>query len=181
VFREQWIHEETLLNMQRLVLSVKELKGDIIEVGSWEGRSTVYIANAAFPEKVHAIDHFQGSYSDGDYSGRLAEERGDIFEVFQQNVRAFTHGGNVEVHRKSWQEWAQENKVSVKFAHLDAEHSYEQAKELIEVVLKMMCPGGIICGDDYSPLWQGTQNAVDLLLPDRQVNAHAMWYYQIPF
>lgn len=180
MFRDQWIDPLTLKMLRWLVARTDNVPGIVVEVGSWEGRSAVEIAQAAYPRDLHVVDHFQGSESDGDISGALARERGDIYEVFMSNVAEHT-AGNVVVHRMSWQEWmAQEAPQRIAFAHLDAEHGYEHAKALIGAVLPLMSAGGIICGDDYHPDWDGTRRAVDELVPGREVNMHAMWYYEMP-
>lgn len=179
MFRDQWIDPLTLKMLRWQVARTEGIDGIVVEVGSWEGRSAVEIAQAAYPRELHVVDHFQGSTSDGDISAALAAERGDIYEVFMDNIAEHT-AGNVVVHRKSWQEWiAQEAPQRIAFAHLDAEHGYEHAKALIEAVLRLMAPGGVICGDDYHPDWDGTRRAVDELVPHRQVNMHAMWYAEI--
>lgn len=179
MFRDQWIDPLTLKMLHWLVTRTENVPGIVLEVGSWEGRSACTLANAAHPRDLHVVDHFLGSESDGDESRGLALERGDIFEVFTGNIAEYT-AGNVVVHRMSWQEWiAQEAPQSVSFAHLDAEHGYEHARALIGAVLPLMSTGGVICGDDYHPDWDGTRRAVDELVPGRQVNMHAMWYWEV--
>ena len=67
---------------------MKDLEGAVVEIGCWEGRSTVVIANAYYPETVTAIDTWRGHFTEGanHETVKLAGER-DVFAGFQHNVR----------------------------------------------------------------------------------------------
>lgn len=175
-FTEEWIERGTLHEMQRMVASVKELRGDIIEFGCWEGRSLVHLANAAHPETVHAVDHWQGSLLNP--IDVFAPDR-DIRAIFDTNVAELTQG-NVTVHEMStidFQAWY--TGPGVKFLHIDADHDYELVADDIRWGLDKLVPGGIICGDDYSGTWPGVVQAVNELLPTVNLFNH-MWFWRLP-
>src|SRR2546425_9597933 len=63
VFHENWFPAKKAA----ATLAATELappEGDCIEVGCWEGRSTVLLANALYPRTLHVIDHFEGDLTD---------------------------------------------------------------------------------------------------------------------
>lgn len=143
-FTEEWFSPHSQQVLASLGRSVLGLPGDIVEVGSWEGRSTCALARAVFPEVVHAVDTWDGS--PGEVSAELASER-DVFATFQANVAVLT-AGNVEVHRMGWRDYFETNRRSLRLVFIDAEHTYREVFDNIEAVLPLMVPGGIVCGDD---------------------------------
>lgn len=144
-FTEAWFPLESCTALARLARSVSHLSGAIIEVGCWEGRSTCALANAVHPEIVHAVDTWQGSPSE--ISAVLAAKR-DVFATFAHNVRATT-AGNVHAHRMGWREFFGIFDGPTKFVHIDAEHTYSEVADNIDVITPLMVHGGVICGDDF--------------------------------
>ena len=144
-FTEEWFGEASQQVIGDLAKSAPE--GLIVEIGSWEGRSTCALANAVYPRVVHAVDTWQGS--PGEISELLAGER-DIFATWQANVAELTKG-NVLPFRMGWREYlttAARMEMTIAFAFIDAEHTYREVHDNIAALLPLMAPGGIICGDD---------------------------------
>ena len=172
-FTEEWFGEASQKVLASLAGSVRTVSGTVVEVGCWEGRSTVALANAVWPLNVRAVDTWQGS--PGEISADLAAER-DVFASFQRNIVSLTRG-NVWPYRMGWREYFAENRDPVKFCHIDATHSYEEVRENIETVLPLMVPGGVLCGDDahHGPV----QRAVLDVFGDVPVEA-TLWYWRAP-
>lgn len=143
-FGEEWFSETSQTALRFLFDKVRHLEGDVVEIGSWTGRSTCSLANDIHPAVLHAVDTWQGS--PGEISAELAQER-DVFAQFQRNVAAFTKG-NVEVHRMGWRDYFAANQQPVRFCFIDAEHSYREVFDNIAAVRPLMVTGGIVCGDD---------------------------------
>ena len=177
-FTEEWFGEASCEALANLYNLVADLEGDIIEIGSWEGRSTVALANACHPATLHAVDTFEGS--PGEVSAELATSRlltkQNVHATFQRNVADLTEG-NVEAHRMGWREWFKETDTPLRFVFIDAEHSEIEVRENIEAALTRMVPGGIICGDDahHPPV----QKAVLDTLGDA-MRVATLWYHQVP-
>lgn len=171
-FREEWFFPASQKALGDLYLRVDHLAGDVIEIGSWEGRSTIALANACHPAVVHAVDTWQGS--PGEISADLAQDR-DVFEQFAANIDRYT-AGNVEAHRMGWREFFAERRDPVRFCFIDATHTFEEVDENIAAVLPLMVAGGVVCGDDvhHPPV----QQAVLKHFPDaRQVAS--LWFVQV--
>ena len=144
-FNEQWFGQQSQERLAELVGLIDDVPGLIIEIGSWEGRSTIALANAAHPRTVHAVDTWQGS--PGEVSSALAAER-DVHGQFWANVAEWTDG-NVTGHRMGWRDFVLDGWVTnVAFLFIDAEHTYREVADTIDVFLPLMVQGGVICGDD---------------------------------
>jgi predicted O-methyltransferase YrrM len=143
-FTEAWYPPASCKTVQRLVAQTHGLGGRIVEVGAWEGMSTIHIARGAYPAFVDVVDTWAGS--PGEVSADLAAER-DVFATFSENVADLTRG-NVEVHRMGWREYFESDRGPIRFLHIDAEHTYREVFDNIEAALPLMVPGGVICGDD---------------------------------
>lgn len=178
-FIENWFaapSQEALANLGR---SVVEVDGLIVEIGSWEGRSTIALANAVHPRSVKAVDTWEGS--PGEISAELAAKR-DVFGRFQANVAHYTKG-NVDVYRMGWREWMDrwENFPEVRFAlvFIDAEHTYTEVRDNLLAVLPLMAAGGIICGDDahHPPIREALDEVFGLDTLDFQAT---LWIHRVP-
>lgn len=142
-FAEQWFSDASCEALAGLAGAVSHLDGRVVEIGSWQGRSTCALANAVHPEVVHAVDTWQGS--PGEVSRVLATAR-DVYSEFQANVAALT-AGNVVTHRMGWRDYVT-FPTATKFLFIDAEHTYVEVRDNIAAFLPMMVEGGIVCGDD---------------------------------
>jgi predicted O-methyltransferase YrrM len=166
-FTEDWFSVESCGVLASLALSVRDLAGDVVEIGSWEGRSTLALAAAVAPDPVHAIDTWCGS--PGEPSESLAAGR-DVYATFLAN----TEGRNIIPHRMGWREYLGSTDRPLKFVFIDAEHSYREVYDTIETVLPRMVPGGVICGDDqhHPPVKEAV---IEWFGPSTSVKATVWW------
>jgi predicted O-methyltransferase YrrM len=169
-FTEDWFGEASQQALARLARGTDGVPGVVVEVGCWEGRSTIALANTVAPDWVYAIDTWQGS--DGEISAELAAER-DVFATFTENVREGT-SGNVAPMKMDWRHWFDRNRQRIRFLHIDAEHSYREVHDNIVAALPWLSPGAIICGDDahHPPVIQAVQ---DVLGPNFNMTATLWW------
>jgi predicted O-methyltransferase YrrM len=144
-FTEEWFSDAACDVLGALAAKVRMLRGRIVEIGSWEGKSTCALANASFPGVVHAIDTWAGS--PGESSEQLAAER-DVYETFTRNVAELTQG-NVRPHRTNWRDYFRHAAFPCRLVFIDAEHTYREVFDTITKVRPLMVPGGVICGDDW--------------------------------
>jgi predicted O-methyltransferase YrrM len=171
-FSEEWFGPESQHALADLYDKVRDLDGDVVEVGCWEGRSTIALANACHPTIVHAVDTWEGS--PGEISWDLAHER-DVAYQFAVNIENHT-AGNVQAHRMGWRDYFAEIDRPLKFLHVDAEHTYREVFDNITAALPLLVPGGIICGDDvhHPPIQQAV---LATLGPATNVVA-TLWWWQ---
>lgn len=146
-FTEDWFSEASQVALGLLFDRVRDLNGAVVEVGCWEGRSTVALANACHPAALHAVDTWQGS--PGEISADLAQER-DVLATFKSNVGELTQG-NVEIHRMGWRDYFDLHHCGsnpIRFLHIDATHTYSEVFDNIAAALPHLVPGAVVCGDD---------------------------------
>jgi hypothetical protein len=180
-FHENWYSDFQLNELTKLVSEVIDLPGVFVEVGCWEGRSTVQIAAACAPQPLHAIDHWLGNVDEGaNHPSVVAAADRDVYSTFLRNIEPFPH---VVVHRASGEEAFSNWDLPVEFAHIDVGHTYEATCLVIEAVVPHMVPNGIVCGDDYlesnvgrRDLHGGVQRAVGERLPYHSVVGN-LWYW----
>lgn len=142
-FTEAWFSDHSQHALAELARSVT-VDGDFVEVGCWEGRSTIALAKAVAPKTLHAVDTWQGS--PGEISADLAKQR-DVYATFTRNIDAATTG-NVVIHRMGWRDYFADRRRPLAFLHIDATHSYDEVRDNIETALELLVPGGLLCGDD---------------------------------
>jgi predicted O-methyltransferase YrrM len=143
-FTEDWFSAASCAALQNVAVSVAHLDGAVIEVGSWEGKSTIALAQACYPHAVYAVDTWNGS--PGEPSQDLADGR-DVYAHFLANIAAETQG-NVIWHRTDWRDFFAEWDWPIRMLFIDAEHTYTEVRENIGAALPHIVPGGVICGDD---------------------------------
>jgi predicted O-methyltransferase YrrM len=170
-FKEVWYGAASLNALISLAKSV-QVEGDWIEVGCWEGRSTVHLANAISPKMLQAVDTWEGS--PGEVSEALANDGRDVYATFLENTAEFP---NIVPHKMGWREYFDGNERPIAFVHIDGPHTYEEVKDNIETVLPLMVDGGVICGDDAA--WEGVRQAVIDTLGDANVDAGTLWWRRI--
>jgi hypothetical protein len=187
VFIENWYSDGQAILLAELTKETALVLGELIEFGSWQGKSSIAIANACYPSPLHVVDHWLGNLDEdkNNISVISARER-DVFTEFQQNIAEQTRG-NVIVHKQDWREFISEwNGTKIRFCHIDASHDYISVKDNILAVLPFMTEGGILCGDDWesahlgrTDLNGGVQRAVMETLSEYQSEGN-LWYYRIP-
>ena len=164
-----------------------------VEVGSWMGRSTCYMAEQIKQSpkniKFYAVDTWDGS--DEEEHKRIVQElkenNSSLFEVFQSNLRRCGVEDNViPITSTSLEAASQFEDNSIDFVHIDASHDYENVLADIIAWYPKVKPGGFISGDDYVSNWGGVIRAVNewfkgksITLLDRQDGTVSkVWLHQ---
>ena len=122
----------------------------ILEVGSWLGKTAIAMADASHHSKVHCVDTWQGSPSD--VTGDLAVAAGGgnaVYAKFLENIGERLdktifpwRGTSVEQSRKAWPK-----KFDIIF--IDAEHTYEALKDDILGWWPHLADDGVMIGHDF--------------------------------
>ena len=186
MFHEMWYSDDQLSELTKLYETVKDKTGAVIEIGCWEGKSTIGLANKCFPEVLICNDTWLGNVKESMCTGTvhltelILKER-DVYTTFINNMNEKTLK-NYTVVKNDCIEWLKGYTGSIKFIHIDASHEYESVFETINLVLPRMVKGGVICGDDYLnsnmgciTLHGGVERAVRETLPNH-ANIGNLWY-----
>jgi len=171
-----------------LYLFSKYSRGDIIEIGSFHGRSTTWIGRGLKERgtgKIYSIDPHMG-ITDKEFKGvDCPEERqrhkiefnvedptAQSYEGFLETLKKYKIKDIVEIIRKT-SEKAKEDLPSGLTASLifvDGDHTYEGVKKDIELYLPMLGEDGVIAFHDFNQTFQGVFKAVTELISTGEYN-----------
>lgn len=145
-------HRPTARRLYELARFTAAMPGTIVELGSFEGNSTVYLAMA--DGTVHAVDpHTRESM----VQTATADE--DTSERFQTNLRRFGVRDRVVYHRlTSTDAAAKWNGRPVRFLFIDALHTYDAVVADYEAWRPHLAPRHVVLFDDF--LWREVEQAV---------------------
>ncbi len=127
----------------------QNMTGDLLEIGAFEGRSAVILGGmAAGPDRVHICDPFDSRAGDDRNQRESADEYPALQRAtFDQNYARF-HESPPIVHQCLSAE-LELAAGSVRFAHIDGSHLYENIVHDIALVRRAVVPGAIVAFDDY--------------------------------
>lgn len=176
-FHEDWYGQEQAAFLDYLIRNYTPPDGEVVEIGCWEGRSTVALAQSAYPRTVHAVDHWRGNVDEhADHPATVAARERNVLDTFQYHMNTLTEG-NVVLHINDWREWITTWQQPIAFLHLDAAHDYASVFDCLEAIKLLLIPGAILCGDDYHAP-EVHQAVHDVLGNNIRDVGGRMWVYQ---
>ena len=187
MFSENWYSTRQIIDLVSLVEKTQNIVGKVIEIGCWEGKSTIAIANKCFPDVLICNDTWLGNVAESKITGieHITEtilKTRDVYSIFVNNMDTQTQR-NYTVVKNDCIEWLKTFQEPIKFIHIDASHEYQSVFDTIKLALPLMVKGGIMCGDDFSSanmnrqdLQGGVERAVRELLPNFKTNNDNLWY-----
>lgn len=146
-----WLSSREALGLYKVARLLPE-KATVVEIGSWQGKSTYCILSGLKSGKVYAIDPFNASggedWNEDEYQQKA---RGtDLLETFKTNLQKFMKKGKVEV-RKGFSNQFHEEFAEIDFLFIDGDHSISGCKEDYELYSSKVSSGGYIAFHDYHP------------------------------
>jgi len=145
-----------------------------IEIGVWKGGSSEKFLRRA--SHLHLVDSwspiaYENSNEHGTYENyldRYAELVGSrdpvdfqkYYDNIYQGVVDKFAGCPITIHRMNSRDFFKQFNEQVDWVYVDADHSYEGCLHDLENSLRVVRPGGIIFGDDYTNK-PGVRQAVD--------------------
>lgn len=111
--------------------------GTIVEIGSYAGRSTCYLAHGskrARREKVVAVDHFLGSpeHQPGGGHDSSLVAKGSLYDTFKANLESAGVNDWVHVIKAGSAEAVKGWSHPVRLLFIDGDHSYEESRRDFE-------------------------------------------------
>lgn len=140
-----WLDEDEGKELRRIAAGK-----DVLEIGSYCGRSTICMATAA--KSVTCVDY---------WDGRATAVPGDTFKEFTRNVESYGVQEKISLLHPE----GEFPKEAFDLVFIDGDHSEESVKADIEKALVAIRPGGLIAFHDYhSKDDPGVTAAVDKFL-----------------
>lgn len=152
-----------------------------VELGSWLGKSTNYLATKIKESgkkiKFTTIDTFKGTDNESLHQNIVDSYSGDIFYDFLDNTILSNNFGSFNIIKDtSFNASSQFKNCSIDFMMIDAGHTYEDVKNDINIWYKKIKPGGVIGGDDFGTnVFPGVTKAVDEYFYGRVVQTQWAW------
>lgn len=150
----------------------QELEGDVVEIGSWQGRSTAFFAHAVKDSgngQVYAVDHFKGNVGKEHFYVMGAEDLSDLKQGFVNNMEKVGVSEHVTLLDMPNVEAVKHIKdKSVRFLFIDGDHTKEGISKDIELFFPKLKAGAIVAFDDFSTGFPGVMEVVDNLLQENK-------------
>jgi predicted O-methyltransferase YrrM len=147
---------------------MQELRGDVVEIGSWQGRSTSFLARAVKNSgngKFYAIDHFKGNVGKEHYYVVGRKDLSDLESNFMSNMERIGLKDAVSLLNMTNEQAEKQLKdIKIRFLFIDGDHTKHGVEKDIALFFpKLMC-GSIVVFDDFARHVEGLIDAVDTLI-----------------
>lgn len=146
-----------------LLCYMQDMKGDVVEIGSWLGRSSVFLASAVKESKngkFFAVDHFHGNQG----KESLYTQRGELIDIKQQYVQNLEKVGLMSLVTLLDMPSSEAANVvkgnTIRFLFIDGDHSLEGVENDVKLFIPMLKSGSIIVFDDFSDNFPGVIEVV---------------------
>lgn len=161
----------------------------ILEIGCWLGRTTSILTS--MPDGItYSVDHFLGSPGENqnlyENVANHPDARQRIINQFKQLHKVALDSGQLfllEADNRSAY-WALDiilRHRKLDMAFIDGGHDHESVRCDINNCLRLLRPGGLLCGHDHNAGYPGVTQTVNALLPERElIEDTTLWAYRKP-
>jgi hypothetical protein len=115
---------------------LQDLKGDVVEIGSWQGRSTSFLARAVKESgngRFFAIDHFKGNVGKENRYVVGKEDLSDLESGFLSNMKRLKLDDSVSLMAMANESAAAKIDENVRFLFIDGDHTKKGVEKDIEL------------------------------------------------
>lgn len=153
---------------------MQQLAGNVVEIGSWQGYSTSFLASAVRDSRngmMYAIDHFRGNVGKEDRYKVGSPDLSDLRDNFERNMRQLGLRENITLL-----DMPNEAAVThlpgrnVRFLFVDGDHTRDGVAKDIRLFFPLLLPGAIVVFDDFAARFPGVVGATDELLDSTPVS-----------
>lgn len=143
-----------------LLAATPTAQGDVLEIGSFRGRSTIALAHAtrlanqvfpAFRSQVIAVDPLL----DDDRLLATPLAAGSAERLFEGNLARAGVRSEIEFHRGFSFELAEGFQRKLRLLWIDGDHSYPSSKQDFDLFTPYLAPGGILAMHDVLSRYDG--------------------------
>ena len=163
-FGENWFD---CPNLYAYVVDKYSSGSTFVEVGSWKGKSSAYmaveIANSNKQIDFYCVDTWEGS------TEHTYEQTQNLYYTFLHNMKDLKHL-YTPLKMPSVDAAQLFDDESLDFVFIDASHEYVDVVADIKAWYPKIKKGGMLAGDDYSDAWPNVQKAVQDSFSDFFVN-----------
>jgi predicted O-methyltransferase YrrM len=149
------------------------LQGDVVEIGSWQGYSTSFLARAVSESRngrLYAIDHFGGNVGTESFYVVDRPDLGDLPKKFSDNMQRLGLAQAVSLLQMPNREAAERLRsegTRVRFLFIDGDHTREGVQRDVDLFFPFLMKGSIVVFDDCSPSAPGVIETIDRLFHEK--------------
>lgn len=114
-----------------------------LEIGAFEGRSTVFISELHNTNSITAIDTWKGS----DEHREILFEK--VFENFKNNINS-TNKSNINFFKETSDKFFEKNKNTYNLIYIDGSHEYSQVSRDFANAFHCLKKNGYLICDDFN-------------------------------
>jgi SAM-dependent methyltransferase len=142
--------------------------GSFVEIGSWMGRSTAFIATAAILRKqpMVAIDHFVGSEEHDNLMPGLNGTTWPQYEFNMKNLGLFDYINTLKMKAEEALPIVTEKFAPIAFLFVDGAHDFDSVTRNINQYGPLVMPGGCILFHDHGNVNTATALTANQYLKD---------------
>lgn len=132
---------------------MQSLNGDVVEVGSFQGKSTFFLGHAVEQSKngkMYAVDHFRGNKGKEHFYKVEKDDLSDLEIGFRRNIKKAGLSEVVTlINKPNHEAVADIADGTVRFLYIDADHTAEGVQRDLDLFASKLRAGAIIAFDDY--------------------------------
>ncbi len=153
-----------------ILSAIQRVKGHVVEVGSWQGRSTIFLARGAKVSnngRVFAIDHFKGNPGKEALYRVGREDLADLPSVFMRNIGTFEASDVVEMLAMPSHAAAAvliQRSVRARMLFIDGNHDYKAVCADFAALRPLLQSEALVVFDDFSQAFPGVIQSVNELV-----------------
>ena len=147
---EGWLSDNEALGLYAVANRLGR-NSKVVEIGSWQGKSTYCIAKGLKKGKVYAIDPFnadagQDVASENEY--KLKKGNDDLLQNFKRNMQGLNVMEKIEI-KKGYSYEFNNDFTDINFLFIDGDHSIKGCTSDFELYSPKIVTGGFIAFHDY--------------------------------
>ncbi len=145
-----WLSDNEALGLYT-VAGMLHRNAIVVEIGSWQGKSTYCIAKGLRSGKVYAIDPFNADAgldvaSEKEYQQKKGTD--DLLKNFKMNMQQLNVLKKIDI-KKGYSYEFYNDFININFLFIDGDHSIEGCRSDFELYSPKIVPGGFIAFHDY--------------------------------
>jgi hypothetical protein len=145
-----WLGYDEAVSLYRLARSIKNPKPVVVEIGSWQGKSSVVLGKALLGTSASffCIDPFTGEAVDPETASSTNATKLPLRQVFSHNIRKNKVENVVQVIEnysfKAVEGWT----APIDMLFIDGNHEYSAVRQDFDLWTPFLVAGGILVMDD---------------------------------
>lgn len=166
-----WLTVDEAIALFELANGLPDTQPRAIEIGSWQGKSTVCIAQGLRQKsgaQLTCIDPFDASgdqESEDTYGDRANDLGGPLRRAFEDNLKGSGVRDLIDVRAGFSHDWVDQVDESIDLLFLDGDHSYEAIlRDFVDWSPKIKDGGYLAMHDVVHPVHEGPRRVVEELI-----------------